>query len=62
MFSHSLIKIFVYSKMEVPKEEPKAEPVPIRTPFNLHNLPTTIKGLVAGDVWNNGGVLNIVSK
>tara|TARA_R110001632_G_scaffold3460_4_gene15483 strand:+ start:193 stop:369 length:177 start_codon:yes stop_codon:yes gene_type:complete len=47
--------------MEVPKEEPKAEPVAVRTPFNLHNLPITTKGLVLGDVWNNEGVLNIVS-
>ena len=43
--------------MEVPKEEPKA----VRTPFNLLNLPITTKGLVIGDVWNNEGVLNIVS-
>lgn len=34
----------------------------IRTPFNLHNLPTSPEGLQVGDIWNNGGVLNIVSK
>ena len=32
-------------------EEPKAEPVPLRTPFNLHNVPVGTKGLVAGDVY-----------
>ena len=28
--------------------------------LNLASLPTSASGLVAGDVWNNGGVLNIV--
>jgi len=44
------------------KEQKVKTPEPLRTPFNLHNLPTSSKGLVAGDVWNNEGVLNIVSK
>ena len=28
--------------------------------LNAANLPTSATGLVAGDIWNNGGVLNIV--
>tara|TARA_R100000935_G_scaffold15780_1_gene31580 strand:+ start:6063 stop:6209 length:147 start_codon:yes stop_codon:yes gene_type:complete len=32
----------------------------IRTPLNLHNLPTSAEELKDGDVWNNRGVLNIV--
>jgi len=27
---------------------------------NMANLPTSATGLVSGDIWNNGGVLNIV--
>ena len=34
----------------------------IRTPLNLHNVPTSAEGLKGGDVWNNRGVLNIVVK
>jgi hypothetical protein len=28
--------------------------------LNVKDLPTSATGLAAGDVWNNGGVLNIV--
>ena len=30
------------------------------SPLNVKNLPTSSVGLAAGDIWNNGGVLNIV--
>jgi hypothetical protein len=30
------------------------------SPLNVKNLPTSASGLATGDVWNNGGVLNIV--
>ena len=30
------------------------------SPLNVKNLPTSASGLLTGDVWNNGGVLNIV--
>ena len=30
------------------------------SPLNVKNLPTSSSGLASGDVWNNGGVLNIV--
>lgn len=41
------------------KAEPKAEP--LRTPFNLHNVPVGSKGLVAGDIYKTAeGVLMIV--
>ena len=29
--------------------------------LNLKNLPTSATGLSAGDIWNNSGVLNIIS-
>ena len=46
---------------EVPKEIEKAEPVPLRTPFNLHNLPVGNKGLIGGDVYKTEeGVLMIM--
>ncbi len=45
--------------MDKEKAELKAE---YRTPLNLHNLPTSKEKLSVGDVWNNEGVLNIVSK
>lgn len=32
----------------------------LRGTINAANLPTSATGLVAGDIWNNGGVLNIV--
>jgi len=32
----------------------------LRGTLNAANLPTSAAGLVAGDIWNNGGVLNIV--
>lgn len=32
----------------------------IRTPLNLHNVPTSAEGLRGGDIWSNRGVLNIV--
>ena len=32
----------------------------LRGTLNAANLPTSATGLVAGDIWNNGGVLNIV--
>ncbi len=55
------IKLYLYSKMEAPKVEPKAEPVPLRTPFNLHNVPVGTKGLVAGDIYKTEeGVLMIM--
>ena len=39
----------------------KIEPVPIRTPMNLHNVPTETKGLVSGDVYKTeDGVLMIM--
>jgi hypothetical protein len=28
--------------------------------LNVKDLPTSATGLATGDVWNNGGVLNIV--
>ena len=34
----------------------------IRTPLNLHNVPTSPEELEDGDIWNNRGVLNIVVK
>jgi len=44
------------------KEPKKAEPrAPPRTNFNLHDLPTSSDGLIKGDVWNNRGVLNIIT-
>jgi hypothetical protein len=30
------------------------------SPLNVKNLPTSATGLASGDIWNNGGVLNIV--
>ncbi len=48
-------KNIYYINMEKEQEQP-------RTPLNLHNLPTSAEGLQPGDVWNNRGVLNIVSK
>ena len=30
------------------------------SPLNVKNLPTSSAGLATGDVWNNGGVLNII--
>ena len=30
------------------------------SPLNVKNLPTSATGLSTGDIWNNGGVLNIV--
>ena len=30
------------------------------SPLNVKNLPTSATGLATGDVWNNGGVLNII--
>ena len=47
------------------KSEPvpveKAEPVVPRTPFNLHNVPTDTKNLIAGDVYKTeSGVLMIM--
>jgi len=46
------------------EKEPAPAPAPatpLRTTFCLHNLPTSPIGLVVGDIWNNRGVLNIVS-
>ena len=30
------------------------------SPLNVKNLPTSATGLATGDIWNNGGVLNVV--
>lgn len=39
----------------------KEKSVPIRTPFNLHNVPVSTKGLVSGDVYKTEeGVLMIM--
>ncbi len=39
----------------------KEKEVPIRTPFNLHNVPVSTKGLVSGDVYKTEeGVLMIM--
>ena len=49
--------------MEVPKEVPKEEPVPLRTPMNLHNVPVGNKGLLPGDIYKTEeGVLMIFEK
>ena len=39
------------------------EAEPIRTPMNLHNVPTITKGLVAGDIYKTEeGVLMIMGE
>ena len=35
-------------------------PMDLQGKLNIQNLPTSSAGLNPGDVWNNGGVLNIV--
>ena len=58
--SSEVMRISTSSNVLIGKNTDSGQKLQVVGKVNLTSLPTSATGLMAGDVWNNGGVLNIV--
>jgi len=58
--SSEVMRISTSSNVLIGKNTDSGQKLQVVGKVNLTSLPTSATGLVAGDIWNNGGVLNIV--
>ena len=58
--SSEVMRISTSSNVLIGKNTDSGQKLQVVGKVNLTSLPTSSTGLMAGDVWNNGGVLNIV--
>jgi hypothetical protein len=58
--SSEVMRISTSSNVLIGKNTDSGQKLQVVGKVNLTSLPTSATGLMAGDIWNNGGVLNIV--
>jgi hypothetical protein len=58
--SSEVMRISTSSNVLIGKNTDSGQKLQVVGKVNLTSLPTSATGLIAGDIWNNGGVLNIV--